>query len=164
MKTGGIIVEGAEQVGKSTFCDKLSKMLNLDLVHMHKNYGFVEGKFDYYKSYFHDVDKQDKPIVFDRHYVSELAYGRLFERKNIDVKIKDQIETKLRGLGYIVVLLTAPSKQWLDREEMITREQNELVSQYFDDAYQELRVTKIKVNAFDAASLNKVTELYWRMP
>jgi len=164
MKRGGIIVEGAEQVGKSTFCQKLREWLDLDLVHMHKDYGFVEGKFDYFKSYFHDIDKQDEPIVFDRHYVSELAYGRLFDRDNIDDKIKAQIETKLRDLGYIIVLLVPRAGAWLDREEMITSEQNELVSQYFDEAYEDLRVTKIKVNAFDDASFNKVIELYWRMP
>ena len=67
MKTGGIIVEGAEQVGKSTFCEKLSKQLDLDLIHMHKEYGFVDGKFDYFNSYFHDIDKTSKPLIFDRH-------------------------------------------------------------------------------------------------
>ena len=164
MKRGGIIVEGAEQVGKSTFCEKLSDHLDLRLVHMHKNYGFIDGKFDYFKSYFHDVDKQDEPIIFDRHYVSELAYGRLFDRGNIDEKIKAQIEAKLRDLGYIVVLLTPRDCAWLDREEMITSEQNELVSQYFDEAYENLHVTKVKVNAFDDASLSKVVELYRRMP
>lgn len=164
MKTGGIIVEGAEQVGKSTFCEKLSKRLGLGLVHMHKDYGFVNGKFDYFKSYFHDIDRQSLPLVFDRHYVSELAYGKMFDRKNIDAKIKTSIETRLRDLGYIVVLLMPQNKQWIEREEMITHEQNNVVTQYYDDVYKGLRVTKIKVNAFDVMSLDRVIELYWRMP
>ena len=79
MKTGGIIVEGAEQQGKSTFCDKLSKRLGVEIIHMHRGYGFVDGKFDYLTGYFYDIDRRPGPFIYDRSYVSELAYGKVFQ-------------------------------------------------------------------------------------
>ena len=163
-KTGGIIVEGAEQVGKSTFCRKLVDRLGIPLVHMHKDYGFINGKFDYFKSYFVDIDVANEPIIFDRFYVSELAYGKLFERGNITQNIQDKIEAKLRDLGYVVVLLTPHDYAWLDRDEMITSEQNQLVTKYFDEAYDDLHVPKMKANAFDPSSIERVIEMYGRMP
>lgn len=163
-KTGGIIVEGAEQVGKSTFCRKLADHLGIPLVHMHKEYGFIDGKFDYFKSYFFDINATDEPMIFDRFYVSELAYGELFNRGNITSTIQDKIEARLRDLGYLVILLTPPDRKWVDREEMITSEQNKLVAKYFDKAFEGLSVTKMKLNAFEPESVDRAIEMYRRMP
>ena len=163
-KTGGIIVEGAEQVGKSTFCKKLSDALGLSTVHMHKEYGFINGKFDYCNSYFIDIEAGDQPLIFDRFYVSEIAYGRMFNRNNITETIQGKIERRLRELGYIVILLSSPNREWIERDEMISRVQNIKISNYFDEAFGDLRVAKMKLNAFDHDSIEQAVQMYRRMP
>ena len=163
-KTGGIIVEGAEQVGKSTFCERLSSALHLPLVHMHKEYGFIDGRFDYFHSYFVDIEKTSTPLVFDRFYISELVYGSFFNRSNITPQIHAKIEKRLRDLGYLVVLLTHEKNAWIDREEMITCEQNEQIAQSFNDTFETLRVPKMKINARDSSALGDVIDMYRRLP
>jgi hypothetical protein len=149
-KTGGIIVEGAEQQGKTTFCDKLSKRLGIEVVHMHKGYGFVDGKFDYESGYFYDIDRRPGPFIYDRSYVSELAYGRVFDRKNITPKILRSIENRFTELGYFLVLLEL-NRPWIDRDETVTREQNELVKQAYREVFPGLKIDKFLINPTDEA-------------
>lgn len=146
MKTGGIIIEGAEQQGKSTFCSKLTKRLGLEVVH----FGPAAPDFDYFSGYFVDIDSRPGPFLFDRSYVSELAYGRVFGRKNITPEIQSRIEAKLQDLGYFVVLLEL-NRPWIDREETVTREQNELVKQAYRKVYPTLSVDKFLLQPTDEA-------------
>jgi len=150
MKTGGIIVEGAEQQGKSTFCEKLSKRLGVEIIHMHKGYGFVDGKFDYLTGYFYDIDRRPGPFIYDRSYVSELAYGRVFDRKNIAPTILRGIESRFQDLGYFLVMLEL-NKPWIDREETVTREQNEKVKEAYRQIFPELKIDKFLINPTDEA-------------
>jgi len=150
MKTGGIIVEGAEQQGKSTFCEKLSKRLGIEIIHMHKGYGFVDGKFDYSTGYFYDIDRRPGPFIYDRSYVSELAYGRVFDRKNITPTILRGIESRFQDLGYFLVMLEL-NKPWIDREETVTREQNEKVKEAYRQIFPELKIDKFLINPTDEA-------------
>ncbi len=150
MKTGGIIVEGAEQQGKSTFCDKLSKRLNIEVIHMHKGYGFVDGKFDYSTGYFYDIDRRSGPFIYDRSYMSELTYGRIFKRNNITLNILQDIESRFKDLGYFLVLLEL-NLSWIDREETVTREQNEKVKEAYRDIFPQLKIDKFLINPTDEA-------------
>lgn len=151
MKTGGIIVEGAEQQGKSTFCNKLSKRLGIEIIHMHKGYGFVDGKFDYSTGYFYDIDRRGRePFIYDRSYVSELAYGKLFKRNNITPEILCEIETRFRNLGYFVALLEL-NIPWIDRDETVTREQNENVKAAYREIFPTLKIDKFVINPSDEA-------------
>lgn len=150
MKTGGIIVEGAEQQGKSTFCEKLSKRLGIEVIHMHKGYGFVDGKFNYLTGYFYDIDRRPGPFIYDRSYVSELAYGRVFDRKNITPMILRGIESRFQDLGYFLVMLEL-NKPWIDREETVTREQNEKVKEAYRQIFPELKIDKFLINPTDEA-------------
>lgn len=122
MKTGGIIVEGAEQQGKSTFCKALADRIGLEIIH----YGPASKDYDYFSGYFVDIDERGGPFIFDRSFVSELAYGKIFNRKNITPDILQRIEAKFAKLGYFVVLLEL-NNPWIDREETVTFEQNEQV-------------------------------------
>lgn len=150
MKTGGIIVEGAEQQGKSTFCDKLAKRLGVEIIHMHKGYGFVDGKFDYLTGYFYDIDRRPGPFIYDRSYVSELAYGKVFQRNNITPDILQGIETRFHDLGYFLVLLEL-NLPWIDRDEMVTREQNEKVKAAYREVFPQLKIDKFLINPTDDA-------------
>jgi hypothetical protein len=150
MKTGGIIVEGAEQQGKSTFCDKLSKRLDVEIIHMHKGYGFVDGKFDYLTGYFYDIDRRPGPFIYDRSYVSELAYGNVFQRNNITPEILRGIESRFQDLGYFLVLLEL-NLPWIDRAETVTKEQNEKVKIAYREVFPRLKIDKFMINPTDEA-------------
>jgi len=150
MKTGGIIVEGAEQQGKSTFCDKLSKRLGVEIIHMHKGYGFVDGKFDYLTGYFYDIDRRPGPFIYDRSYVSELAYGKVFQRNNITPEILQGIESRFQDLGYFLVLLEL-NLPWIDRAETVTQEQNEKVKKAYREVFPQLKIDKFLINPSDDA-------------
>ena len=150
MKTGGIIVEGAEQQGKSTFCDKLFRRLGVEIIHMHKGYGFVDGKFDYLTGYFYDIDRRPGPFIYDRSYVSELAYGRVFQRRNIMPEILQGIESRFQDLGYFLVLLEL-NLPWIDRAETVTQEQNEKVKTAYREVFPQLKIDKFLINPTDDA-------------
>jgi hypothetical protein len=150
IKTGGIIVEGAEQQGKSTFCEKLSKRLGIEVIHMHKGYGFVEGKFDYLTGYFYDIDRRPGPFIYDRSYVSELAYGKVFNRNNITPEILQGIEDRFRELDYLLILLEL-NRPWIEREETVTKEQNEKVKEAYRQIFPALKIDKFLINPTDEA-------------
>ncbi len=150
MKTGGIIVEGAEQQGKSTFCQKLTDALGVEVVHMHKGYGFVDGRFDYVSGYFYDIDRRPGPFIYDRSYISELVYGRLFNRNNITVEIQDKIERRFNDLGYFAIVLEL-NRPWIERDETVTREQNEKVKELYREVFPTLKIDKFVIKPDDAA-------------
>ena len=150
MNEGGIIIEGAEQQGKSTFCDKLIKRLGIEAVHMHKNYGFVNGKFDYSTGYFYDIDRRSGPFIYDRSYVSELVYGKLFQRNNITPEIQANIEKRFIKLGYFLVVLEL-NQPWIIREETVTKEQNEKIKMIYREIYPTLTIDKFLINPTDEA-------------
>lgn len=150
MKTGGIIIEGAEQQGKSTFCDKLTRRLGIEVVHMHKGYGFVDGKFDYRTGYFYDIDRRPGPFIYDRSYVSEMVYGRLFGRNNITQEVQHDVESRFKDLGYFLVLLELDIP-WIDRDETVTREQNDKVKQLYREVYPGLAIDKFLIKPDDDA-------------
>ena len=149
-KIGGIIVEGAEQQGKSTFCSALSSSLGIDIVHMHKGYGFVGGKFDYLTGYFYDIDSRPGPFIYDRSYVSELAYGKVFGRKNITPDIQAGIESRFKEMDYFLVLLEL-NRPWISREETVSREQNEKVKEAYREIFPTLNIDKFVVNPTEGA-------------
>jgi hypothetical protein len=148
LKTGGIIIEGAEQQGKSTFCERLNKMLGVEVIHMHKGYGFVDGRFDYFSGYFYDIDRRPGPFLYDRSYISELVYGRLFNRNNITEEIQAKIENRFNELGYFAIILEL-NRPWIEREETVTKEQNEKVKELYREVYPTLKIDKFVIKPDD---------------
>lgn len=144
MMKGGIIVEGAEQQGKSTFCNRLKDALGIEVIHMDK----ASPNFDYFSGYFEDIERLKCPIIYDRSYISELVYGRYFGRNNINTELKDRIESKFKDLGYFIVLLEL-NRPWVDREEMITREQNENIKSLYREIYHSLDLDKFIIKPDD---------------
>ena len=91
-------------------------------------------------------------------------YGKHFDRNNITSQMQAVIEGRLRDLGYLVILLTNEEGRWIEREEMVTREQNEQIVQSFNEIFETLCVPKAKVNAWDSSALNDVMGMYRRLP
>lgn len=146
MKTGGIIVEGAEQQGKTTFCKKLQERLGIEVIH----YGPASKDYDYFNGYFVDIDQRGGPFIFDRSYISELSYGKVFSRNNITLEIKNKIERKFSDLGYFMILLEL-NRPWISREETVTKEQNEKVKLAYREVYSDLNIDKFVIKPNEQA-------------
>ena len=152
----GIIVDGAEQQGKSTFTKKLSEITNLPIIHMDKTYGFIDGKFNYTESYFIDIDKENsKGIIFDRFYMSEICYGKLFNRNNLTKEMIKENEKRLNDLNYMYIILEMEEKEWIEREEYINKEQNNKIKQYFKEAFENSNINnKFFIDPRDTNSID----------
>lgn len=71
-----IVVEGPNNVGKSTFIDKLEHLLGFDweVIHCTNN---TPNTYDYFNKLF----KSKRKIIFDRAHVGELVYPKLENRR-----------------------------------------------------------------------------------
>lgn len=156
----GIIVEGAEQQGKSTICRLLNERLNIPIIHMNKNYGFINGKFDYIESYFVDI-KDNKQVIFDRHYLSEIVYGKYFNRNNITDIMRKEIELKLNNLGYMIVLLSRPGYKWIDRDEMIDKQQNDEIIELYNQEIVKCQTEYLIINSLNPSMSVDIIKSYY---
>jgi thymidylate kinase len=158
---GGIIVEGADQSGKSTFCEKLQELTNMPIIH----FGIPKPGTDLDTEYIKDIPQNDyNPIIFDRSYLSELVYGDLFRKgAGISFAGKRKIEEFLRSCNYIMVLCRRKNYQWKDRpEEDYTEEDNLRVIRKYDDMFEFVGIPKIIVDPFDSDAASQVLDFWIR--
>lgn len=108
MKINSIIVEGADQQGKSTFCRFLSGLLGWRIVH----YGVPNEIFDFDKDYL-----LEKGEIADRNFISEVVYSQIRGEKH---RLKKDIWYMLGRFverGTLVVILNRTNWHFEDREE-----------------------------------------------
>ena len=156
----GIIVEGAEQQGKSTICRLLNERLNIPIIHMNKNYGFIDGKFDYVESYFVSINGTNQ-IIFDRHYLSEIVYGKYFNRNNITETMRKEIELRLNNSGYMIVLLSRPGYEWIDRDEMVDKQQNDRIIELYNEEIVKCETEYLIINTLHPSKSIDLIESYY---
>jgi len=157
-----IIVDGADQQGKTTFAAKLAKWMEeiigkpVEVIH------FVKSKAqDQVGYYTNPLLRADGPFVIDRNYVSELVYGPLFRGKSaIDDSDKSNIEMKYDEANAFVVILKRKNYKWEERDEMYTKDDNLKIIKGFDDVYDSISIDKMKVDAFDEESVRMVIQ-HW---
>jgi len=155
---GGIIVEGADQMGKTTFCDKLSKELNMGVIH----YSPPKPGVNFYQEYTKHVIGTSRPILFDRNYMSEMVYGPLFRgASGVTPDIKKQIESVYNDRNYCLILLNRKNYKWENRPEMYTEEQNQNVIHSFLSVFNTINMTKLLIDAFDADAIDRAVN-FWK--
>ena len=88
-----IIVEGADQQGKTTICEQLSEELNWPIVH----YGLPPKKFDYHMDYLFGKNK-----ISDRNFLSEIVYSKINKRK-CKLKNKKLLHEQFNGLNTVLI-------------------------------------------------------------
>ena len=157
MFLGGIIIDGAEQQGKSTLCKKLASILNYPVVHFPP----PPDDFDFFDDYFKAINECKSPIIFDRSYTSELVYGSYFDRCHIDIDRQFDIESKFLGLGYMFVLseLNIP---WIDREETVNKQQNKEIKKLYREVYNTISLPKIVVTP-DHRGVKQILDLHTKI-
>ena len=77
MEVNRIIVEGCDGTGKTTLCKQLAEKYGWDIVHVTSK---DPNDFDFYKQTMRKTN-----VVFDRHFIGEMIYPRVYNRKgNLD--------------------------------------------------------------------------------
>ena len=156
---GGIIVEGADQMGKSTFCEKLSKKLKMQVIH----YDPPKPGINFFNEYTRHLAYTNKPIIFDRNYMSELVYGPLFRgASGVTPEIKRRIENVYDINDYCLILLNRKNFVWEDREEMYTEDQMKYVRESFIKVYDTLSITKTIIDAWDDDAIERAIKFWER--
>ena len=119
---GGLILEGADQQGKSVLSKKVQEKVNMPIVH----FSAPDENTNFETEYIKDIAKYDEqPIIFDRSYVSEIVYGEVFRGgSGITSQLKKHIEEVLNAYGYVFVLCKRKNYKWEDRDEMYKEEDN----------------------------------------
>lgn len=92
-----IILEGADLTGKSTLAKELANKLDLSYIHV------VRKDLHTFSFYIHSMFKED--VVFDRHFIGEMIYPTLFNRKgNLDKDSFKAIYNNAIQLGYKIFI------------------------------------------------------------
>ena len=73
MDIKNIVVEGCDGTGKTTLCKKLAERYGWDVVHVTSK---DPNDFDFYKQTLRKAN-----VVYDRHFLGELIYPRVYNRK-----------------------------------------------------------------------------------
>ena len=68
-----IIIEGCDKVGKTTLAKKLSKKYKLDVLHF--------NRYDKTNHIFYSQTMKKTNYIFDRHFIGEMIYPFIFNRK-----------------------------------------------------------------------------------
>ena len=73
MDTKNIVVEGCDGTGKTTLCNKLAEKYGFDVVHVTSK---DPNDFDFYRQTLRKAN-----VVYDRHFLGELIYPKIYNRK-----------------------------------------------------------------------------------
>lgn len=149
----GIILDGAEQQGKSTLAAKLSKLLGYPIRHFDK----PPKNFDFWEDYFIEAES-NCPWLLDRCFTSELVYGKYFNRNRISDEHKARLEKRFTSLNYMFVLCEL-NNDWIDRDETVTKEQNIEIKKLYRDMYNNLNMPKIIVRP-DENGIKQILKLH----
>ena len=145
MQNIGIILEGADQSGKSTLAQKLSDLTGHSVLHFDPP---KKGTTDFYAEYTNFLNMGGRPIV-DRNYMSEMVYGKLFRGgSGVTDIVKKQIETTLWNQNYVLVLCHRRNFNFEERKEMYDQSQIMEVRKEFLDQFEDIALPKIVVDPF----------------
>jgi len=158
----GLILEGAEKQFKSTIANELSARLELPIIHFHKDYGFVNGQFDYFDGYLRDARKNSNGIIFDRNFLSEIVYGKHFRNRcHIDDSMLKKIQLEFNELGYLLVLLHRKNNYVWEEDEYLDEKQNDLMMEKYKKEFDGLNIiNKLEVDSSDPGTVDKIINVF----
>lgn len=131
-----IIVEGADQQGKTTLCNFLAKELGWNIVH----YAKPEKNFDFGYGY-----AIPDSTISDRNFISERVYSRIRQEKS---KVEMQAIKDIFGVDTLVIIVDRGDSFIFDdsRPEMYSEVQIKKAMRFYRDEYDMLKMNKIYFN------------------
>lgn len=155
---GGIIIEGPDQAGKSFIADKLKDILGYEVYHFSK----PGANTDFRLEYIQPILQSEKPYIFDRSYVSEMAYGAVHRGGGgITPEIKEYVENFLNSRNYVLVYMQRePGREWIQRDEMYSMKDNDDVIAQYERIYPSIGIPKMTANSYDPQVIDKIMEFY----
>lgn len=155
---GGIIVEGADQSGKSFVVQKLHDVLGFTVHHFSR----PTPNTDFRLEYIQPILQSDQPYIFDRSYVSEMAYGAVHRGGGgITPEIKEYVEDFLNARKYVLVYMKRdPNRVWVDRDEMYSQQDNDRVITEYERIYPTINIPKMTADSYDPDVIDKIVEFY----
>lgn len=123
-----LIIEGPDDVGKSEFCRKLSKLLPS---HEVRHLGILPKSWHYFKSY---VDLAGEDVIADRFHMSELVYGYCCRNESkVDATTYKLIDAVLLTFcaAFTVVITTSGDRRGWNGHPLFTLEQLRRVNTKF---------------------------------
>lgn len=133
-----IIVEGADQQGKTTLCNLLAEKLGWNIIH----FGKPTEDFDYMDGY-----TLPEKSISDRNYLSEIVYARINDREH-NIPDVDLLETYFSDGDTILILMDRGEKFVFDgsRHEEYTEFQVWQAIPYYRTAFAESKLRKFTIN------------------
>lgn len=121
-----IIVDGPNNVGKSSIIETITEYLDLDVVHCSKH-------SEISRDYFIDLLNRDN-IILDRGPISELVYSEIYERdfKFNQKDVKDILQNLSKDVIYVILLSdkrTLHRNYELKGEKDFSENNNKFISQ-----------------------------------
>jgi len=150
----GIIIEGADQSGKSELAKKLATEFGLCTIH----YGPPKNVKNYMFEYIWPLFLVDRKFIIDRSYLSEIVYGRLFRNTNKLIDIRKEIEAVFESGSYGMILCHREKFNqfnMVDRDELFDYEQILKVRTEFLKEFPLVEIPKIKFDPF-VESMDKI--------
>lgn len=155
MRNTGIILEGADQSGKSTLATRLSMLVGGGQVF---HYSPPKGVTDFEHEYTRFLDGATGPAgsgktIVDRCYLSEMVYGPMFRgASGVTPEVQAAIEERLRRERYVVVLVHREdfgAHNFQQRNELYDFDGIMRVRESFLEKFESVGLPKVVIDAFD---------------
>ena len=138
-----ILIEGADQVGKSTLATALSKRLNLPVKHLGK-----PGELGYSLAFFTEYFSSSG--IYDRAHLGGIVYGEFlgFHKNLLRPFIREALERWMIYNDFIMLVVTADPEllssriQQNDREEMCNMADILLANHFYSDLARQTEFNK----------------------
>lgn len=103
VKYSRLMIEGVDRVGKSTFIKRLQRVLPLDSLHFTKN--------DPRNYLFYSQTMLKDNVIFDRHFISEYIYSKVFNRPTTLTNIQfNKLMQQTQDLNVKIIVLYEDDK------------------------------------------------------
>lgn len=133
-----IIVEGADQQGKSQLCEQLAKLTGFEI----KHYGMPDGDFNFSSDYL-----LEPGVISDRNFMSEIVYSKIRGEK-MRIQYMTWLQQMMIERGTLLILCDREHQFVFeaDRDEEYKREQILKARELYRIAYYDLDMSKMRFN------------------
>jgi len=150
LRYNGIIIEGADQQGKSTLCKVISSKMGWPIIH----FGRPDESFNFHSDYLVATG-----TISDRNFLSEIVYSN-FRNGNHRVKDVDALQQDFSSRNFLLVLVDR-EEYFIhsDREELFDKEQIDKAIDLYNEEFEKLTMPKLKINMSNSTGIMKIFKL-----